>query len=118
MVNTIANAAFEGRAMLSTIQAEEEEAAGVEGEEALERYLGPSTLAKIRAEAVADDEEEEGYEDEGDYQDEEAADVEEEEEAPVEIEEAPPAPLIPSPIAAALAATASEEAEEKGADEE
>jgi small subunit ribosomal protein S2 len=118
MVNTIANAAFEGRAMLSTIQAEEEEAAGVEGEEALERYLGPSTLAKIRAEAVADDEEEEEYEDEGDYQDEAAADVEEEEEAPAEIEETPPAPLIPSPIAAALAATASEEAEEKGADEE
>lgn len=109
MVNTIANAAFEGRAMLSTIQAEEEEAAGVEGEEALERYLGPSTLAKIRAEAGADDETEEEYEDEEDYEDEEAAEVEEE---TAEIEAAPPAPLIPSPIAAALAATASEEVEE------
>jgi small subunit ribosomal protein S2 len=118
MVNTIANAAFEGRAMLSTIQAEEEEAAGVEGEEALERYLGPSTLAKIRAEVALDDEAEEEYEDEGDYEDEETAAVEEEEEAPAETEEAPPASLIPSPIAAALAATASEEAEENVADVE
>lgn len=103
MVNTIANAAFEGRTVLSTIQAEEEEAAGTEGEEALERYLGPSTLAKIRAEVAIDDEEE--YEDEGNYEDEDA-DTEEETD---EIGEAPAAPLIPSPIAAALAATASEE---------
>ncbi|MBE7556548.1 MAG: 30S ribosomal protein S2 [Anaerolineales bacterium] len=117
MVNTIANAAFEGRAMLSTIQAEEEEAAGVEGEEALERYLGPSTLAKIRAEATLDDESEEEYEDEGDYENEEAAEVEVEEES-AEIEAAPPAPLIPSPIAAALAATASEEAEENVTEED
>ncbi len=115
MVNTIANAAFEGRAMLSTIQAEEEEAAGVEGEEALERYLGPSTLAKIRAEATLDDETEEELEAEEDYEDEEAAEGEEES---AELEAAPPAPLIPSPIAAALAATASEEVEEPGADEE
>jgi small subunit ribosomal protein S2 len=118
MVNTIANAAFEGRAMLSTIQAEEEEAAGVEGEEALERYLGPSTLAKIRAEVALDDEAEEEYEDEGDDEDEEVVGVEEEEEAPVEIEEAPPAPVIPSPIAAALAATAPEEAEENVTEED
>jgi small subunit ribosomal protein S2 len=108
MVNTIANAAFEGRTMLSTMQAEEEEAAGTEGEEALERYLGPSTLAKIRAEVAIDDEEE--YEDEAAGEDEDA-DTDEETDV---LGEAPAAPLIPSPIAAALAATASE----KNADEE
>lgn len=68
IIATMANAVLEGRTMLSTIQAEEEEAAGIEGEEALERYLGPSTLAKIRAEALVDedeyDEESEDYEEE------------------------------------------------------
>src|SRR6185503_4132539 len=83
MVSTMASAAIEGRAMLTTIQAEEEEAAGIEGEEALERYLGPSTLAKIRAEVVLDDEEEVGFEDE--------------------------AELIASPIAVAMATEALEE---------
>jgi small subunit ribosomal protein S2 len=118
MVNTIANAAFEGRAMLSTIQAEEEEAAGIEGDEAMERYLGPSTLAKIRAEAGLDDEEEE---EEGDYD----YDEEEEDDEAVEIEEVegeadeePVATPIASPIAAALAATAPEEAEVESAEDE
>jgi small subunit ribosomal protein S2 len=60
IVSTIASAALEGRTLRSTLEAEEEEAAAVEGEEAMERYLGPSTLAKIRAAAI--DEEELDYE--------------------------------------------------------
>jgi small subunit ribosomal protein S2 len=58
MVSTIADAVLEGHAILSTLEAEEEEAAGMEEEEALERYLGPSTLAKIQAAAEEDEEEE------------------------------------------------------------
>jgi small subunit ribosomal protein S2 len=88
MVSTIANAAFEGRAMLNSLQAEEEEAAAVEGEEAMERYLGPSTLAKIRAEAELDDEDEDGAE-EDDTSDEETHDYEEDEEIVAEVEEEP-----------------------------
>ncbi len=115
MVNTIANAAFEGRAMLSTIQAEEEEAAGIEGEEAMERYLGPSTLAKIRAEAGIDEEDiedviDDSYDDE--EVDEEAA--EEAEEVAADVDELEPMPIA-SPIAAALAAV--EEAEEEDSDQ-
>ncbi len=107
MVNTIANAAFEGRAMLSTIQAEEEEAAGVEGEEALERYLGPSTLAKIRAEAGVDEEDlDDSYSDEDEGEADEAADDDSVELAPLP---------IASPIAAALAAA--EEANEADSDQ-
>jgi small subunit ribosomal protein S2 len=49
MVGTMASAVLEGKAILETIRAEEEEAAAIEGEEALERLLGPSTLAKIQA---------------------------------------------------------------------
>lgn len=51
MLATMATAALDGQAILQTIEAEEEEAQTMEGEEALERYLGPSTLAKIQAEA-------------------------------------------------------------------
>lgn len=58
MVSTIADAVLEGHAILSTLEAEEEEAAGMEEEEAMERYLGPSTLAKIQAAAEEDEEEE------------------------------------------------------------
>lgn len=54
MNNAIASAALEGRAILSTIQAEEEEVAALEEDEAIERYLGPSTLAKIQAETETD----------------------------------------------------------------
>ncbi len=46
---TMANAALEGHAILNSLRAEEEEAAGMEVDEAMERYLGPSTLAKIQA---------------------------------------------------------------------
>ena len=48
MNSTIASAALEGKAILSSVRAEEEEAADMEEEEAMERYLGPSTLAKIQ----------------------------------------------------------------------
>ncbi len=121
MVSTIANAAAEGRAMLTSMQAEEEEAAGIEGEEALERYLGPSTLAKIRAEVLDD-------EDEGTYGDEEieeegvvdaSAEVDDEE---VVVEEGPVDLPIASPLAAIAAkapiAEAEVEVEKESADEE
>ena len=122
MVNTIANAAFEGRAVLSTMRAEEEEAAGIEGDEALERYLGPSTLAKIRAEAVVDEDEIAEVDDADDAENVEAEDfeeaegdevasVEEEEAVEAEVEE-PAEPIIASPIAAALAAAPKEIDEE------
>ena len=125
MVSTMANAAIEGRAMLTTIQAEEEEEAGIEGEEALERYLGPSTLAKIRAEVALDDEEVVDFEDEA----EEAEDYEAEAEEVAEVEEettpepkaAPEEELVASSIAAAMATKAPEEVtvevEVKNADE-
>jgi small subunit ribosomal protein S2 len=61
MNSTIASAALEGKAILSSVRAEEEEAADMEEEEAMERYLGPSTLAKIQeAETQAPIEEPEG----------------------------------------------------------
>jgi len=101
ILSTIANGALEGRALLSTLQAEEEEAERIEDSEAMERYLGPSTLAKIRAEAEAAgyDEDDDEYEDEDGYDDEDrrkfaflkemAAEIEEtevDEEAEVEAE--------------------------------
>jgi small subunit ribosomal protein S2 len=48
MNSTIASAALEGQAILNSVRAEEEEAEAMEEEEAMERYLGPSTLAKIQ----------------------------------------------------------------------
>jgi hypothetical protein len=78
--------------MLTSIQAEEDETAGMHGEEAMERYLGPSTLAKIRAEMQVDDEEAESdYEDKEEVEEEGVEDEEEYE-------------MRPSPIAAAIAA--------------
>ena len=50
MNNTMASAVLEGQAILSSVRAEEEEVSTMEDEAALERYLGPSTLAKIQAE--------------------------------------------------------------------
>ena len=52
MVSTMANAVLEGQAIYSSLQAEEEEVETLE-EETPERYLGPSTLAKIQAAAEA-----------------------------------------------------------------
>jgi small subunit ribosomal protein S2 len=58
MVSKMADAAIEGQQMRETMLAEEEELEGA-GEEVLdERYLGPSTLAKLRI-AETDEEEEE-----------------------------------------------------------
>lgn len=48
MVSTMATSVLEGQALLSSLQAEEESEDGVD-EGAMERYLGPSTLAKIKA---------------------------------------------------------------------
>jgi small subunit ribosomal protein S2 len=53
MISTIANAVLEGQAIYSSLQAEEEEVEALE-EEIPERYLGPSTLAKIQAAAEAE----------------------------------------------------------------
>ncbi|MEW5959174.1 MAG: 30S ribosomal protein S2 [Chloroflexota bacterium] len=69
IVSTMANAVLEGQAILSTIQAEEEEAEGMEEEEAIERYLGPSTLAKIQAAAEIEDEAAEDFEDDAEDED-------------------------------------------------
>ncbi len=51
---TMANAVLEGQAILSTLRAEEEETASMEEDEAMERYLGPSTLAKIQEAAESE----------------------------------------------------------------
>jgi len=58
MVATAANSVLEGQAIYSSLQAEEEETGMVEEEISDERYLGPSTLAKIQAAAEAEAEEE------------------------------------------------------------
>ncbi len=62
MVSKMADAALEGQQMRETMLAEEEEGEGA-GEEVLdERYLGPSTLAKLRiAETDEEEEEETGF---------------------------------------------------------
>jgi small subunit ribosomal protein S2 len=61
---TIANAVLEGQAILSSVRAEEEEVDSLQTDEVMERYLGPSTLAKIAAAYQDDDEEYEEYEEE------------------------------------------------------
>jgi small subunit ribosomal protein S2 len=47
--STMATAVLEGQAILSSLRAEEEEVDSMEADEAMERYLGPSTLAYIQA---------------------------------------------------------------------
>jgi len=51
MVGKMADAVIEGQRLREALRAEDEEEAGVEGAEGegMERYLGPSTLAKLRA---------------------------------------------------------------------
>jgi small subunit ribosomal protein S2 len=73
LINSVmATAVLEGQAILSSIRAEEEEVATMEDEVAMERYLGPSTLAKIQAEAAGKSKWEDEYEEEYDeYEDEE-----------------------------------------------
>ncbi len=58
MLSTMASAVLDGQAIANTIEAEEEEAAELADEEAQERYLGPSTLAKLQAASSVDDAEE------------------------------------------------------------
>jgi small subunit ribosomal protein S2 len=58
IVSKIADAAIDGQHIRDTMLAEEEEVAAV-GEENLERYLGPSTLAKLRSTEAYEEEEEE-----------------------------------------------------------
>jgi small subunit ribosomal protein S2 len=48
MSEVMATAALEGQAILSSVRAEQDEVATLEEDEAMERYLGPSTLAKIQ----------------------------------------------------------------------
>jgi small subunit ribosomal protein S2 len=69
ILGAMATAVLEGQAIRSSIQAEEEEAQTVEGEEAMERYLGPSTLAKIQA--AETDDEDENLDDDVDFEEEE-----------------------------------------------
>jgi small subunit ribosomal protein S2 len=54
MLNTMANAVLDGQAIHSTIQAEDAEDFEDTEDVADERYLGPSTLAKIQAAAEAE----------------------------------------------------------------
>jgi small subunit ribosomal protein S2 len=57
-VSTMANAAIEGQQIRESTLAEEQEVAALSDQESLERYLGPSTLAKLQS-AEYDEEEEE-----------------------------------------------------------
>lgn len=54
MGSTMATAVLEGQAILSSLRAEEEEVESMEDDEAMERYLGPSTLAKIQEQEEAE----------------------------------------------------------------
>jgi small subunit ribosomal protein S2 len=82
IVSAMATAALEGQAILSSIRAEEEEVEGLEEQEAQERYLGPSTLAKLQQAGVSAHEIEFGEVDMYDQ-----ADVEEAEAESVEVAE-------------------------------
>lgn len=82
IVSAMATAALEGQAILSSIRAEEEEVEGLEEQEAQERYLGPSTLAKLQQAGVPAHEIEFGEVDMVDQ-----ADVEEAEAESVEVAE-------------------------------
>ena len=61
MVSKIADAVIEGEQIRETLLAEEEEVEAM-GKEAMDRYLGPSTLAKLRVAETDEEEEEEGEE--------------------------------------------------------
>lgn len=56
IVATIANAALEGQMISTTVQAEEQEVQGLADGQDQDRYLGPSTLAKIRGADLIEDE--------------------------------------------------------------
>jgi small subunit ribosomal protein S2 len=59
VVGKMADAAIEGQQIREALQAEEEEVQALTPEESMERYLGPSTLAKLRAAEEYEEEEEE-----------------------------------------------------------
>jgi small subunit ribosomal protein S2 len=62
VVSTMADAVTEGQQIREAMLAEEEEVEALGEQESLERYLGPSTLAKLRsAEYDEEEEEEEDY---------------------------------------------------------
>ena len=63
LVSTVAEAVIEGDQIRESLLAEEEEVEAMDEQESLERYLGPSTLAKLRS-ADYDEEEDEAEEDE------------------------------------------------------
>ncbi len=82
IVSAMATAALEGQAILSSIRAEEEEVEGLEEQEAQERYLGPSTLAKLQRAGAAESEVEFG-----DVEEYEPVEVEETEAESAEVED-------------------------------
>jgi small subunit ribosomal protein S2 len=63
IVGKMADAVTEGQQIRDALQAEEEEIQGLSEEESLERYLGPSTLAKLRSAEAYEEQEEEEEED-------------------------------------------------------
>ncbi|GAB4532345.1 MAG: hypothetical protein Kow0063_12750 [Anaerolineae bacterium] len=63
VVSTMANAVIEGEQIRQSMLAEEEAVEALGEEESLERYLGPSTLAKLRATEYDEEEEDEEEED-------------------------------------------------------
>jgi small subunit ribosomal protein S2 len=87
IVGKMADAAIEGQQIHEALVAEEEEAEAM-GEESLERYLGPSTLAKLRsAEAQEEEKEAEVDGDEDLHAEEEGDESEEAAEEEVVVEE-------------------------------
>ncbi len=105
MVTRIADAAVEGQQLRESLIAEEEAAEAV-GEDGMERYLGPSTLAKLRAAAEEGTKEAEA----------EAGTGEMEETAPAQQTE-PPEPAVVLEAEAAVMLEADSEVEAETVDE-
>jgi len=113
MNNVIATAVLEGQAILSSVRAEQEEVETLEEDEALEHYLGPSTLAKIQEAAEAEAEAAEESVSEAAEVVEEVADT-----AAAAVEEAvvetdAPAEPVEEPATEQVEADAAEETEEE-----
>jgi small subunit ribosomal protein S2 len=94
-VSTMADAVIEGQQIRDSMLAEEEEVEAMSEEESLERYLGPSTLAKLRSTEYEEEEEGKEEADTGSkkphqsHPSAELADEEELEEEKIEEDEAP-----------------------------
>jgi len=67
VVSTMADAVIEGHQIRESMLAEEEEVEALGEEESLERYLGPSTLAKLRSAGYDEEDEEEEEETDRDF---------------------------------------------------